>query len=45
MPTELTRRLAQSREGEAITLQILRNGRAQDVVVRSGVRPSEPIRS
>lgn len=39
--SELTRRVAQARPGDALRLDIIRNGRRQQVTVRSGTRPSE----
>jgi len=40
-PVELTRAVGQAHEGQALKLQIRREGRMQDIVVRSGVRPAE----
>jgi serine protease Do len=40
-PTELTRRVAFSRPGEALRLSVLRNGKPLDVTLKAGVRPSE----
>ncbi|WP_334163792.1 Do family serine endopeptidase [Phenylobacterium sp.] len=39
--SELTRRVAQARPGDALRLDIIRDGRRQQVTVRSGTRPSE----
>jgi serine protease Do len=39
--SELTRLVAQSKSGDALHLQVLRNGKPVTVDVRSGVRPSE----
>jgi serine protease Do len=39
----LTREVGLARAGEEIRLQVRREGRMQDVVVRSGVRPSEAV--
>jgi serine protease Do len=41
--TDLTRQVALAHVGEDIRLQIRRDGQVQDVVVRSGERPSEEI--
>jgi serine protease Do len=40
-PVELTRAIGQAREGQALKLQVRRDGHEQDIVVRSGVRPPE----
>ena len=40
---ELTRQVGLARPGDDIRLQVRRDGRVQDVVVRSGVRPSEAV--
>ncbi|HTK36699.1 MAG TPA: Do family serine endopeptidase [Caulobacteraceae bacterium] len=39
----LTREVGLARGGEDIRLQVRREGRVQDIVVRSGVRPSEAV--
>ncbi|HEY8617099.1 Do family serine endopeptidase [Phenylobacterium sp.] len=39
--SELTRRVAQARPGDALRLEVIRDGRRRTVEVRSGVRPSE----
>ncbi|HLK25593.1 MAG TPA: Do family serine endopeptidase [Caulobacteraceae bacterium] len=39
--TELTREIALARPGDAIRLGVLRDGRQEDITVRSGLRPSE----
>jgi serine protease Do len=40
-PVELTRAVGQAREGQDLKLQVRRDGRMEDIVVRSGVRPAE----
>jgi len=40
-PTELTRRIADVKVGEKVTLSVLRNGKMVDVVVTAALRPSE----
>ncbi|MEN5146241.1 Do family serine endopeptidase [Brevundimonas diminuta] len=39
--TELTRRVARTRPGDALRLEILREGRKQTLNIRAGTRPSE----
>jgi serine protease Do len=39
--TDLTRRVGRSGEGEALRLEVWRDGRTQSVEVRSGLRPAE----
>ncbi|WP_374471358.1 Do family serine endopeptidase [Phenylobacterium sp.] len=39
--SELTRRVAQARPGDALRLEVIRDGRRRTVEVRSGTRPSE----
>lgn len=39
--TELTRMVGQAKVGDDLRLQILRDGRRQDITVRAGKRPSE----
>ena len=39
--TELTRRVARARPGDALRLEILREGRKQTLNIRAGTRPSE----
>jgi serine protease Do len=41
-PTELTRQVAFSQPGEALRLEVLRNGQRLQLTARAGVRPSEP---
>jgi serine protease Do len=38
--SDLTRRVGQARAGDNLRLELLRNGRQQSIVVRSGTRPS-----
>jgi serine protease Do len=40
-PVELTRAVGKAREGQPLKLQVLRDGRDRDIVIRSGVRPAE----
>ncbi|HLY78816.1 MAG TPA: trypsin-like peptidase domain-containing protein, partial [Caulobacteraceae bacterium] len=39
--TDLTQQIALARPGEAIRLGVLRNGRAREIAITSGLRPSE----
>ncbi len=41
--SELTRQVAGARAGDLVHLQVRRDGRVQDVAVKSGTRPSEAI--
>ena len=41
--SDLTRQVGLAHAGEDIRLQVRRDGRVQDIVVRSGVRPSEAV--
>jgi serine protease Do len=41
--SDLTRRVGLVRPGEEVRLQVKRDGRLQDVVIRSGERPSEEV--
>ncbi|MCR5872950.1 Do family serine endopeptidase [Phenylobacterium sp. J426] len=39
--SELTRQVARARPGDQLRLEVVRDGRRQNVTIRSGVRPSE----
>jgi serine protease Do len=41
--TDLTRRIANVREGEKVSLTVLRNGKLLQIVITSGLRPSDEM--